>query len=82
MKTTVWLPSENSCGDVTSGTAVTVACSLSVAFTGAQVTVALVLPLSAMTVFAGGQVSPNEGRSVSLIKNKIQRKVTIVITIR
>ena len=47
VKVTVWLPSVNSCGDVTAGDAETVARSLSVALTGSQDTMAVVLPLSA-----------------------------------
>ena len=58
------------CGDVTSGSTVTVAPSLSVAFIGSQLTVAVVLPLSATTFLSGGQVSPNEGRCVSFMKKK------------
>ena len=58
------------CGDVTSGSTVTSASSLSVAFIGSQLTVAVVLPSSATTFLSGGQVSPNEGRCVSFMKKK------------
>ena len=68
VKITVWLPSMNSCGEVTAGDAETVARSLSVALTGSQDTKAVVLPLSAYTVCGNGQDSPNEGFCVSYAK--------------
>lgn len=73
---TVWLPSENSCGDVTSGLAVTVMAvgSLSVAVTGAQATVAVFFPLSAKTVRGFGQVSPKEGACKSYITKTINQR--------
>ena len=58
------------CGEVTCGDTVTVARSLSVAVTGPQLTVAEVFPSSANTVRAGGQVSPNEGSSMSVCTQK------------
>ena len=63
------------CGEVTCGITVTLACSLSVAVTGPQLTVAEVFPSSAKTPRVVGQVSPNDGGSLSVSTNTQMAKL-------